>query len=170
MLKVIPILFVLIIVFAPLSFAHAIENSLQVSKLPKTIPARTVIKFDETGGKGNYKSISISENVLYFEEKRGIQQTIKWAAKISNEDENNLYRVFVNNKFDLIKNDAREGTVYDAGSEGISLTVNNKIYSKNYGPNSPMSGDAQKHYRAVFKAINDLAELYAKSGEKTAFS
>jgi hypothetical protein len=65
----------------------------------------------ERGGKTrSFKKLRIEENILEFEELVGNQdESLRWTAKIFEQDLANLYIVFVENKFDCIKNDQRQG-------------------------------------------------------------
>ena len=109
-----------------------------------------------------YKRITIDGRDLKFEELKGNQQEpLKWSAAINDEDLAKLYKTFVDNKFDTIKNDARKGIVYDAGSENISISSGASFsFQTSSGPNSPLSGRNLERYQAVSRAIDDLVSLY----------
>jgi hypothetical protein len=63
----------------------------------------------------------------------------------------------------VIKNDARKGIVYDAGSENISISSDVSFsFQKSSGPNSPLSGRNRERYLAVSRAIDDLVSQYAE--------
>jgi hypothetical protein len=129
------------------------------SQLPKEMPENIDISFNESGGMSrSYKRIKIENGVLQFEELTGNQQNPqKWSAKVSRENLEKLYKVFVENRFDAIKNDERKEMVYDAGSETISISVSvTKSFQVTYGKNSPLSGSNLRRYQAVSKAIEDF--------------
>ena len=133
------------------------------SQLPKEMPENLIISLHNGGGKTrSYKKIRIENGVLEFTELTGngkIPQ--KWSAKIADEDMAKLYRVFVVNKFDLIKNDERKGIVYDAGSENISISVGKtRSFQISYGKNSPLSVKNLMSFQSVSKAIYDLVSGY----------
>lgn len=130
------------------------------SELPKTMPERVSFSYSEGGGMSrSYKKIRIAEGVLEFEELVGNQgEPQKWSANVSDADSANLYRIFVENKFDRIKNDERKEIVYDAGSETISISVNLKSFNTTYGKNSPLSGKNLRRFQAVKKAMDELVE------------
>lgn len=134
------------------------------SQLPEAMPEEVRISLNESGGMSRaYKKIRIENGVLEFEELTGgnRQAPQKWSAKISAEDLAGLYRVFVENKFDAVKNDTRQGVVYDAGSQSISITVNKtKSFQVTYGKNSPLSGRNLQRYKAVSEAIFELVAQY----------
>jgi len=89
----------------------------------------------------------------------------KGSKEISAKDVEKLYRVFLDNRFDTIKNDKRIETVHDAGSEYISLSLGiGKTFNAVYGKNSPLSGSNLRGYQAVSKAINDLLSKYKEGG------
>ncbi|NJM52844.1 MAG: hypothetical protein HC846_05290 [Blastocatellia bacterium] len=130
------------------------------SKLPEKIPEKVSFSYYEGGGMSrSYKKIRIAEGVVEFEEMFGNQsEPQKWSANLSDADSANLYRIFVENKFDRIKNDERKEIVYDAGSETISISVNLKSFNVTYGKNSPLSGKDLSRFQAVRKAIDELLE------------
>ncbi|HVE59805.1 MAG TPA: hypothetical protein VNB22_23535, partial [Pyrinomonadaceae bacterium] len=129
------------------------------SQLPAEMPENITVYLNVSGGMMRaYKKITIDDGVLEFEELKGNRQNPqKWSAKISRQDLAKLYKTFVENKFDTIKNDKREGIVYDAGSESISISINKlKSFGVTYGKNSPLSGKNLTRYQAVRKALEDL--------------
>lgn len=126
------------------------------TKLPAEMPEKITVYLNESGGMMRaYKKITIDEGVLEFKELKGGQQNPqKWSANVVREDLEKLYKIFVENKFDTIKNDERKGIVYDAGSESISISVNKlKSFGVTYGKNSPLSGKNLQKYQAVRRAL-----------------
>lgn len=133
------------------------------SQLPKEMPEKVIISLNNGGGMTrSYKKIRIENGILEFAELAGNRETPeKWSAKITGEDLAKLYKVFVENKFDMIKNGERRGIVYDAGSENISISVNiTKSFQVTYGKNSPLSGKNLERYQAISRAIYDLVSRY----------
>ncbi len=138
------------------------------SKLPKEMPNGLAIRFNANyGGSPAYKTIVVKTGELSFEakdyvpEKKTFEET-KWSAKISGEDLAKLYEVFVANKFDTIKGDERKEITYDAPSEGIVISLNERdSFQKGYGKNEPLSGGNLRRYETVKQAIFDLAAKYA---------
>jgi hypothetical protein len=131
----------------------------QETRLPEEMPEEITVYLNVSGGMSrSYKKITIDEGVLEFEELSGGRQAPqKWSAKISREDLVKLYRVFVENKFDTIKNDEPKGRAYDAGSESIAISIQKlKSFNVIYGKNSPLSGKNLERYQAVREAIYDL--------------
>lgn len=140
------------------------------SQLPREMPEKITVYLNESGGMmRSYKKITIDDGVLEFEEVKGNRQNPqKWSANISREDLSKLYKTFVENKFDAIKNDKREGIVYDAGSQSISISLNKlKSFGVTYGKNSPLSGKNLERYQAVRKAIYDLIEKNQPANQTT---
>src|SRR5215203_2039022 len=140
------------------------------TQLPAEMPENITVDLYEGGGKSRaYKKITISEGVLEFEELKGgsPETPQKWSANISREVLAKLYKVFVENRFDTIKNDEPKGRAYDAGSESISISINKlKSFRVTYGKNSPLSGKNLERYQAVQKAIDDLTARN-KNGSQT---
>jgi len=135
----------------------------QTTRMPREMPEKITISLTESGGMTRaFKKIRIEDGVLEFEELKGGQpNSQKWSARISRGDLAQLYRVFVENRFDTIENDERRTIVYDAGSESISISLNKlKFYGVTYGKNSPLSGKNLARYRAVRGAIDELLGKY----------
>lgn len=140
------------------------------TQLPKEMPEKITIRLNESGGMMRaYKKITIDEGILEFEELKGGRQTAqKWTAAVSREDLEKLYQTFVENRFDTIKNDERQGIVYDAGSESISISINKlKSFGVTYGKNSPLSGKNLQRYQTVRRAVDDLIAKYQNENQTT---
>jgi len=140
------------------------------TQLPAEMPEKITVSLSENGGMMRaYKKIRIDNGVLEFEELKGNRQNPqKWSANISREDLAKLYKIFVENKFDTIKNDEREGIVYDAGSERISISINKmKSFGVTYGKNSPLSGKNLARYQAVRRALDNLITQHQTANQTT---
>ena len=150
----------------------AFECSAQkASRLPAEMPETVEFEFNKSAGMiFAYTRIKIANLSITVEEKNGDEQNPRqWTARIDRGEQENLYRLFVENRFDALKNDERRGIIYDAGSEGISINAGtNAFFSITYGPNSPMSGDNLKRYRKIAGAINALRAKYEGTAQKTA--
>jgi hypothetical protein len=157
----------LVIIILSLFF---IQDCAAQTQLPAEIPESVTVDLYEGGGKTRaYKKITIDGGVLEFEELiGGAQAPQKWSAKISREDLAKLYKIFVENRFDTIKNDERKGIVYDAGSERISISLDKlKFFGVSYGKNSPLSGKNLERYQAVRRALDDLIMKYKDAAQTT---
>lgn len=144
------------------------ECDAQTSRLPAEMPEKTEFRFTEGGGMLNaYLKISIKGQTISVEEKKANEREArKWTAEIEKSEQENLYRVFVENKFDTIKNDERKGIVYDAGSESVFINLGNgKSFGITYGKNSPLSGANLKRFQAAANAIQDLRLRYEKKAQ-----
>ena len=133
------------------------------AQLPKEMPEDLIISLHNGGGMTrSYKKIRIDGGVLEYSELTGNREMPgKWSAKIIGEDLARLYKVFVENRFDMIKNDERKGIVHDAGSENISISVRKtRSFHVTYGKNSPLSGNNLLRYQAVSRAIYELVSRY----------
>ena len=145
-------LFVTALFFAP-------GGAAQESQLPPQMPEAVAVSFNQTGGMSrSYRRFGIENGNFEFEELKGNQEPPKkWTASVSRAELAKIYRVFVENKFDTIKNDERKGIVYDAGSESISLSAGaGKYFGVTYGKNSPLSGKNLERYQRVKKALDDF--------------
>lgn len=146
---------------APLFFQCA-ADLLKKTELPAEMPAGTKMSFHKNGGMlPTFKEIKVSEDLLVIESRGPREsQPQSFYAEIAPEDARALYRVFVENRFDRIKNDKRDGIVYDAPSESIYIRAGKASKNISYGPNSPLSGSNLRGYKAVKQAIEKLAEKY----------
>ncbi len=148
------------LVFFAFSFFY---GHAQQSKLPKAMPAKVEIGYDENGGMSPYfKHISIVQDSLHVKERSLEHPTaVDYAVKIDMIETKNIYQTFVANKFDRIKNNKPKFITYDASSTGITLIVNDKItYQKNSGMNSPMNTIDLKRYMVIRETILNLYKKY----------
>ena len=146
----------------------ALACSAQVSKLPPRMPENTIISFNENGGMTfAFTKIEITNQKITVEEKKATEKEARqWSTKIEKSEPENLYKIFVESRFDLIKNDERKGIVYDAGSEGISINLGaGAYYGVSYGPNSPLSGGNLKRYKTIADAIKALRAKYESQAQ-----
>ena len=142
------------------------------TKLPKEMPADVRMSFSENGGMSPYyTNIVIENNMLTFKEKtpESKNREINWTAKISNEDQINLYKLFVENKIDQVRNEKRDGIVYDAGSAGINISfLPNIFFGVQSGANFPLSSTNGTRYGTVSNEFGKLAKKYESMQEKSA--
>ncbi len=138
------------------------------TQMPAEMPEKITVYWNQSGGmRRSYTKVTIDEGVLEFEELRGGQTPQKWSARVSQADLASLYKIFVENKFDTIENDERKTTVYDAGSESISISINNlKSFGVTYGKNSPLSGKNLERYQRVRRALDELIGKYRNANQK----
>ncbi|MEZ5425679.1 MAG: hypothetical protein R2747_05400 [Pyrinomonadaceae bacterium] len=157
-------LFFLFLAFSILSMSNSLcaLNPLQNTLLPAEMPDNTTMSWSENGGMApTFKRIEIrGEQLVVTQRTFQDREPKSWYAKISLDDKKIAYRVFYDNKFDLIVNDKREGTVYDAGSEGVSIRAERVSKHISSGPNSPLSGRNLSRYEAAAAAVKALAEKY----------
>lgn len=133
------------------------------SKLPKEMPSDVEMNFNENGGMTPYfTSIKIKGESLNYKARlpQTGQKEITWTANISGADKAKLYQLFVENKFDSIKNEERKGIVYDAGSEGVNISFGKESFQVSSGANSPLSSQNQTRYHAVADEFEKLAKKY----------
>jgi len=132
------------------------------SKLPNKMPEQVEFRYGENGGMSPYyKSIEIVGDTLTFTESAyPNDQSVKWSKKIELVDKENLYQIFVENKFDRIKNKSKKHIVYDAGSEGASISFPGADYHVQYGANFPLSDKNRIRYNNVASAIQSLVSKY----------
>jgi hypothetical protein len=155
------------ILIALMNFS-VLECNEQTSQLPKEMPRDVKIQFNRNGGMTYaFTKIEIANQTITVEEKNASDKTPSdWSAEISYQEQENLYQLFVKNKFDTIKNDKREGIVYDAGSEAISINAG-AFFNISNGLNSPLSGNNLKRYTAIADAIQELGSRYKVVPPKT---
>ena len=113
-----------------------------------------------------FTNIEIEGKTLTFKERMPVNNAgkisqVNWTAKITMEDKADLYKLFVENKFDQIKNEKNETITYDAGSEGVSLSfAPNVSYNIQSGANFPLSSANKLRYQTIAGAIEKLAQKY----------
>lgn len=135
----------------------------RLSKLPEEIPEKVEINFRKKLGMTNAgTNIKISNQTIQVEEKKANEtKSDQWSAQIKKDEQEKLYRIFVENKFDTVANDKSELFTSDAGSESISIDLGNgEKYDKSYGVNEPLSGDSLQRYQAVSGVIQELWKKY----------
>ncbi|MET0753072.1 MAG: hypothetical protein ABWZ66_06850 [Pyrinomonadaceae bacterium] len=159
----------LTLMLSNLTFAQCEEMSFQTSKLPKKMPADVEMIYYENGGLLNaHLYIGVKGDALNYEEKRADEESSrKWTAKISVADKERIYRTFVENKFDLIKNDKMDGIVYDAPSHGVAISFGGQSFRINSGMNSPLSGENQIRYSNVEGDMLSLISQYSAKSKDT---
>jgi hypothetical protein len=137
-------------------------------KLPREVPPAFEIEWNQFSSMGRSSEIiKLNKNVLTHEQKNaGEKNAVKWTADVSAEDIKALYGLFVENRFDLIKNEGRKGMVLDAGSQAVRMTIENGggFHNVQYGPNSPLSDENKIKYQKLADAIKALAEKYKAKG------
>lgn len=138
------------------------KDDLPTIELPSEMPADTQMRYSENGGMSPaYRNVKVFGNQLFIEEVTiKVREKQMWSAEISDADQNELYQYFVANKFNLIKKDERGEIVYDAGSRGISIQFDKKIYGVQSGDNFPLSGENSTRWSNVRAAFEKLEVKY----------
>ncbi len=138
------------------------KNDFPKIELPPEMPADTQMKYSENGGMSPaYKSVRIFGNQIIVEEvTMKVREKQIRTAEISQDDQNEFYQTFVVNKFNLIKNDECGEIVYDAGSSGINISFDKKVYGVQYGDNFPLSGENAKHWSNIRAAFEQIEAKY----------
>lgn len=156
------ILIYLVLSLFNVTLANCIENPFAETKLPKEMPENTRFRYSENGGMApSWYRIEVKGNVLSVEDKdMQEEKAAMWYAEISKTDKEAVYKIFVEGKFDLIKNEKPEGTVYDAGSQSVYIRAGKVSKNLSYGPNSPLSKKNASKWRAAATAIKTLANKY----------
>jgi hypothetical protein len=150
------------------SVASVAAQKLAEFKLPRGVPASFEIEWSEYGGMvQSFEIIRLKGKTLTHEQKKvGQKVSTKWTADVTAEDVKALYELFVETRFDLIKNEERKGIVYDAGSQAVRMTIDGGggLHNVQYGPNSPLSDDNKLKYQKLANAIKALADKYRSHG------
>ncbi|MEZ5346142.1 MAG: hypothetical protein R2681_11385 [Pyrinomonadaceae bacterium] len=131
---------------------------------PKVMPADVKMTYYNHGGMtDSWERIEIFERSISFEVKEmDNQETKSWKSEITREESEVIYRTFVENRFDKIKNKKQGEIVYDAGSETLSIKAGDVDKSISYGPNSPLSLTNEERFNNIFQAVKKLAEKNRK--------
>ena len=135
------------------------------SKLPARMPETVKMSYYKGDGRViRSTTISIEGDQLSYKQTTGPERNDQnWTKKITPADKAALYKAFVDNKFDLIKNDPGS-QANDTPSESIWLSLDtDKATQVTWDPiRSPLSGVSRKRFEAVRQALLDLAEKYKK--------
>ncbi len=149
--------------FLPL-FLVILYSCVGKSKLPETMPEQTTISYSESYGMSPYFiTIEITGDTLTFTEHPPAINVgeIKWFKKIKIADKEKLYKLFVKNKFDKIKNKQAKKITYDAPSKGISIILSPDImYNAHSNANFLLSDKDGIRFYTIVNAIKDLATKY----------
>jgi len=156
-----------VVTFALLFSAFAVNGFAQKSVLPAAMPSDFEARFLESGGLSpKYNSKRLDGNTLYVETKAFESRELKeFFVKISKADKETLYKVFVENNFDLIKYETTDVYITDVITQSISLQAGGKRYSFQSNPNAPFSAVNEKRFGNVLQAIFNLESKY-KSEKK----
>lgn len=133
------------------------------SQIPKQMPEQLSFDYHQGGAMSrSYRKYRIENGLLEFEQlEAGSKRT--WSSPISRNDIGSVYRAFIQNRFDTIKNDERKGIVHDAGSESIAISAGpENFFRATYGHNAPLSGENLKRFLAVKKVLEGLVARHDK--------
>ena len=153
--KLIPFISIFILVIAFVLFFYPmnfLSSLFQRSKLPIIPPSKTSIEYIQTGGMLNQGNrIYISPDSSYFS--FHYQDAKNKIYFETNEEEfRKLYQVFLENKFDRIKEE--KVMLYDAGGSHVALRFEDKFISKASGETSSILEKWSKNYWNIVDSIN----------------
>lgn len=135
------------------------------SKLPPEMPEAVEMQYGKNDGQVRYSThITVKGDQLIYNETMGPHTVpIDWSRNISAADREELYKAFVENKFDLIRNDPGN-LANDTPGETISISPNGDPRSSTsvtWDPVVlPLSGVSQARFEAIRQVFLDLAEKY----------
>ncbi len=141
-------------------------NNSQSNDLPAEMPDDVEIKFYEGGGMlPVYKKIEITSGRIVVEQRSfNDEKATTSSADVSKQELAALYKVFVENRFDSIKNEERKQTVLDAPTENISIRAGTQTFRVSSGMNDPLSKENAELYKNVKAAV-----LKFEADHKSAF-
>ena len=153
--------------FSTFGISSCIPNPFAETKLPKEMPERTSFRYTSGGGMvPAWYRVEIRKNILSVEDKDAQKDLPdKWFAEITKDEKQAIYKVFYENKFDLIENEERKEIVYDAGSESVYIGAGKVSKNVSYGMNSPLSRRNAARWSAAAAAIKALASKYKGNGK-----
>lgn len=125
-------------------------------------------KREDGGMAPTWLRLEIVGDELIVEEKSTSDRraTIRYAL-ISNTEQARLYKVFRENKFDLLENYQPADITYDAGSSSLSIRAGKDLYGASSGANSPLRGNGEIRFSAILTAFGKL--LQSKRSELKVF-
>lgn len=148
--------------FAIFFIAFAVQGFAQKSVLPKTMPQDFEVRYLEQGGLSpKFNSIRLDANTLYVEAKAfESPKRNESFAEISETDKESLYKVFVENDFDLIGYETSDVYFTDVIVQSISLRADGKVHRFQSDKNKPFSKINEQRFGNVLQAILSLENKY----------
>jgi len=150
-----------------LGLTNCIDNPFAKSELPEKMPENTSFRYSRNGGMApSWYRVEVKGLQILVEDKDMQKDNAdKWSASITLQEKIAIYKIFVENKFDLVENYEPDSITYDAVSEGVYLRAGKVSSNVSYGDNSPLSRINSSRYRAVANAIKELAKKYESVGK-----
>lgn len=139
------------------------NSEIPTSQIPPIMPSGVeMIYSSENGHSGRGTFIKITGKTLYHENVNSIYGSREyWSVRISGDEASELYRVFVENEFDLIKRKRRAHQVFDTGSSDLILKLDeNTTLRPGYADDPQLPGEINERYLAVYDAIFNLVKIY----------
>lgn len=132
------------------------------SSLPEQMPDNVVFTYHSNGGMlPAWRRITIRDDELSIEDKKPDNKypAFQYTA-VSTKQQASLYKIFRENKFDLIENYEPSEITYDAGSESLSVRIPGESHSVSSGDNSPMTTEHGRRYANAARAFFELVKNY----------
>ena len=136
----------------------------ETSKLPAEMPPTVQFHYMYHNGQMTLTTIDVKNGIVEYEHREsGMSPTIKRKRTLSSKELEALYRVFVDNRFDLIRNDPRVEYANDTSNDRISIDLGPGSYIQIvFDPiMSPLSGESLKRFEAIKNAMFKLLDLEA---------
>ncbi|OJJ19552.1 hypothetical protein BKI52_22355 [marine bacterium AO1-C] len=130
------------------------DNPLAVSKLPKKRPKGMVIEMGNGGGMLPIsKGVYISEDSCY-QRNWAYRVENKTYFKLSNQELDQLYQTFVDNKFDRIR--TLHSQTHDRGGTSVYLRINRKTYQVHNAGSTYIRKGSQSNFGEVVSNIKKI--------------
>ena len=132
--------------------------------MPKELPPNTeIIYISEGGFAPSFFSIAISGGKMKVTDRPtgNAEKETVWETKLNDDELKNLYGIFVENKFDLIRpNEPSE--VADGKSRSIELKFGGKQFYAVIGDGIKTTQNHAERFRNIENAIESLVKNYGK--------
>lgn len=152
------------LIFMASLFALMVAAAMAQSKLPADVPTGISIYFHRDGGMSpHYRTVTINGRELKCEGLKEHDNTREnFTVTITEAELKSLYKVFVEHKFDLMKNLDSRGLVHDASVKRITLGIGTgKDVDVSMGANDLLSESDAKSFKRIADAIEGLVDKYS---------
>lgn len=148
----------IVIALTVLLGCSTVKTQISSSNLPEQMPDGLVVKYSEDHGMSpSWFQIEIKNDELMVRKKKASEdlEQVRFVT-LSNDEQAAIYKIFRDNRFDLIENTKPEDIAYDAGGDSIRIRIGKISHRVSSGMNSPIASGMGTNYRAVKKALKDL--------------
>lgn len=141
------------------------DPMISLSDLPKKRPVKTIIEVGTQGGMLPVSHKLYMAQDSCYQKHWAYQTKNKTYFKLTNTEFDQLYAVFVKNKFDKLK--TKEVRTYDRGGVSVYLRLGNKTYQIHDSGGTYIKASSREAFKNVLAAIRALANKKLTPLKKT---